>query len=85
MKLFIQGMRRSGTTIVFDILSQDRQLDLYYEPFSLGRKGALGGGSGIQKIDLMEKIRLSREHFIYKNDLPLSGMDFNSRRHQIHC
>ena len=70
-------MRRSGTTIVFDILSQDRRFDLYYEPFSLGRKGALGGGSGIQKIDLMEKIRLSREHFIYKNDLPLSGIDFN--------
>ena len=57
MKLFMQGMRRSGTTIIFDILSQDERLDLYYEPFSEGKVGSLGGGSGLQPVDLMEKIR----------------------------
>lgn len=63
MKLFMQGMRRSGTTISFDILSQDPRFDLWYEPFSQGKVGALGGGSGLQQIDLMEKIRAFRAEF----------------------
>ena len=37
MNVFMQGMRRSGTTIVYDILCQDKNLDLYYEPFAAGR------------------------------------------------
>jgi len=64
MNLIMQGMRRSGTTIIFDILSQDPRLDMYYEPFSLGKVGALGGGSGIQQVDLMQKIRDVRERFV---------------------
>lgn len=78
MKLFIQGLRRSATTIVYDILAQDGRLDCYYEPFAAGRKiGAMGGGSGIQKIDFMEKIRATRISFINQYKLPLSEADFN--------
>ena len=67
MNLFMQGMRRSGTTIVFDILSQDSRFDLHYEPLSAGRVGALGGGSKVQKLDLMEKTLQSREEFLREN------------------
>ena len=77
MKLFMQGMRRSGTTIMFDILSQDDRLDLYYEPFSQGNPGALGGGSGIQEVDLMEKIHRFRAEFIAKNGLSIDPTFFN--------
>ncbi len=77
MNLFMQGMRRSGTTIVFDILSQDKRFDMYYEPFSMGQKGALGGGSGIQQFDLMEKIRTLRKSFIESRGLSFSDGDFN--------
>ncbi len=63
MKVLMQGMRRSGTTIHFDILSRDPRFDLWYEPFSQGKVGALGGGSGIQQVDLMEKIREFRRDF----------------------
>lgn len=71
MKLFMQGMRRSGTTISFDILSQDPRFDLWYEPFSQGKVGALGGGSGIQQVDLMEKIRAFRAEFCARRNPPL--------------
>lgn len=63
VKIFIQGMRRSGTTILFDILSQDPRLDAYYEPFSITREGALGGGSGAQAIDFAARIRALREAY----------------------
>ena len=78
MNLFMQGMRRSGTTIVFDILSQDKRFDMYDEPFSMGHKGALGGGSGIQQFDLMEKIRTLRKSFIEsRGQESFSDGDFN--------
>ena len=63
----MQGMRRSGTTIVFDILSQDPRFDLHYEPLSAGRVGALGGGSGVQKLDLMDKTLQARKEFLREN------------------
>lgn len=69
MKLFMQGMRRSGTTIVFDCLSQDERLDLYYEPFSAINRGRLGGGSGMQQVDLMQKMDAFRRSFIENNRL----------------
>ena len=56
MKFFMQGMRRSATTVVYDLLSQDDRLDLYYEPYSVHGKVELGGGSGMQEIDHMAKI-----------------------------
>jgi len=62
-KIFIQGMRRSGTTILFDILSQDPRLDAYYEPFSITR-GVAGGGSGAQEVDFGARIRELRQAYV---------------------
>lgn len=77
MKFFMQGMRRSGTTIIFDCLSQDERLDLYYEPFSAAKRGANGGGSGMQKVDFMEKIAAFRTSFIEANRLDVDPSVFN--------
>ena len=44
MNVFIQGMRRSGTTILFDILWEDERFDCYYEPFAAAKKEVWGGG-----------------------------------------
>jgi hypothetical protein len=77
MKLFMQGMRRSGTTFSFDVLSQDPRLDLWYEPFSQGRVGALGGGSGIQQVDLMEKVRTYRRDFAASRVPPVDPDELN--------
>ena len=62
MKLFIQGMRRSGTTIVYDALLEDRGLRCLYEPFSHAR-AAPGGGSGMREDDLFAQVRALREEF----------------------
>ena len=77
MNLFMQGMRRSGTTIVFDALSRDPRFDAWYEPFSAGREGAMGGGSGIQQVDLMDRIRDHRLRFITEERLDLDPDAFN--------
>lgn len=63
MNVFMQGMRRSGTTIVYDILCQDKEFVNYYEPFAAAREGALGGGSGVQPVDLFSRIRTIRAEF----------------------
>lgn len=62
MNLLIQGMRRSGTTIVYDALLEDRQLRCLYEPFSHAR-AAVGGGSGMREQDLFADVRALREEF----------------------
>ena len=78
MDLIMQGMRRSGTTIVYDVLSQDPAFDAcYYEPFSKGKVGALGGGSGVQPRDLMNGVRKKREQIIASSAEPLVDDDFN--------
>lgn len=58
----IQGMRRSGTTIVYDALLEDPSLRCFYEPFSHAR-AAVGGGSGVREDDLFAQVRALREQF----------------------
>jgi hypothetical protein len=62
VKLFIQGMRRSGTTILYDALLEDPALRCFYEPFSHAR-AAVGGGSGMREQDLFADVRELREQF----------------------
>jgi hypothetical protein len=62
MSLFIQGMRRSGTTIVYDALLEDPGLRCFYEPFT-SSKAAVGGGSGLRGEDLFAEVRALREEF----------------------
>lgn len=66
MNIFMQGMRRSGTTICFDILKEDPFLDCYYEPLAAANKPAIGGGSGERTQDFFEKIRRIRADFLKK-------------------
>ena len=60
--IFIQGMRRSGTTILYDLISADPLLRCFYEPLAAGRP-AIGGGSGLRDIDLFADVRDAREEF----------------------
>lgn len=62
MNIFVQGMRRSGTTILYDIFLEDREIDCYYEPLAAARE-TIGGGSGVRDFDLFEKVRSVREAF----------------------
>ncbi|MBD3307304.1 hypothetical protein GF339_12760 [candidate division KSB3 bacterium] len=80
MNVFIQGMRRSGTTILFDIFWEDPAVDCYYEPLAAGKKQVLGGGSGMRaSVDYFENIRHYRHRFMQQySDPDLTTMeDFN--------
>ena len=62
MNLFIQGMRRSGTTILYDALVEDPELRLFYEPLR-EEKVTVGGGSGARDTDAFAETRELREEF----------------------
>ncbi len=64
MTLILQGMRRSGTTIVYDALDQDPDLTLWYEPLAAAKAPAIGGGSGAREIDVFERLRAARASFM---------------------
>ncbi len=65
--VFAQGMRRSGTTIVFDLMLEDSRFDCFYEPFAAS-KPTFGGGSAMREsTDLFENIRAARAEFARKN------------------
>lgn len=61
MKVFVQGMRRSGTTVVFDVLCQEPRFDPWYEPFGPAKGGHRGGGSGLQDVEFAVRTRALRE------------------------
>ena len=50
MTILIQGMRRSGTTILYDAMLEDPQLKCFYEPFREDTETP-GGGSGARESD----------------------------------
>lgn len=66
MNVFIQGMRRSGTTILFDLFWEDGSFNCYYEPLAAAKTEAIGGGSGVHSVDYFEKVRECRKAFILK-------------------
>ncbi|MGF1656387.1 MAG: sulfotransferase [Verrucomicrobiales bacterium] len=62
--IFAQGMRRAGTTILFDLMLEDAQCTCFYEPLAQG-KPTLGGGSGVHSDrDLFCNVREQRELFL---------------------
>jgi hypothetical protein len=63
LKIAIQGMRRSSTTFLFDLLLADGRFNGFYEPLAAARKPAVGGGSKISSTDFFENIRAAREAF----------------------
>ncbi|MBM4054284.1 MAG: sulfotransferase [Planctomycetes bacterium] len=66
MNIFMQGMRRSGTTIAFDILWEDGRFNCYYEPLSTAIDDTLGGGSRMRQVDFYENVRKCRASFMKK-------------------
>jgi hypothetical protein len=62
MKLFVLGLRRSGTTILYDALREDPGLRCHYEPLREEAE-TIGGGSGARDEDLFADTRRERERF----------------------
>jgi Sulfotransferase family len=62
VNLFIQGMRRSGTTILYDALLEDPDLRCFYEPLR-EQDATVGGGSGARPGDAFAETRALRERF----------------------
>lgn len=63
MQIIITGMRRSGTTILYDVLYGDKQLDAYYEPLGVSQR-TIGGGSGVRGVTYFDKLRSARMKFL---------------------
>ena len=66
MKIAAQGMRRSGTTAVYDAFVQTGLFACFYEPLAAA-KPSLGGGSGIRQVDAFVSVRESRHRFLATN------------------
>lgn len=62
MNLFVIGMRRSGTTILHDVLREDPGLRCHYEPLREEAE-TIGGGSGARDEDLFADTRAQRARF----------------------
>lgn len=64
LTVFAQGMRRSGTTVLYDLLLECGDFACFYEPLAAGKR-APGGGSGLHgERDLFEPLRRAREAFL---------------------
>jgi hypothetical protein len=62
VNLFCCGLRRSGTTILYDALGEDPELRCWYEPLREEAE-TVGGGSGARDVDLGAEMRALRERF----------------------
>lgn len=60
--ILIQGMRRSGTTILYDALLEDPELECFYEPWR-EESDTPGGGSGARETDPFSQTRELRKRF----------------------
>jgi hypothetical protein len=81
VNLFIQGMRRSGTTILYDALVEDPELRLFYEPLR-EEKVTVGGGSGARETDAFAETREIRAAFGAERfaDVPLEEFNWGGPR-----
>ncbi len=76
MPILIQGMRRSGTTILYDALLEDPELKCFYEP--LREDGETpGGGSGARESDPFAETRELRKRFAADRYPELEIEEFN--------
>jgi hypothetical protein len=76
VNLFVQGMRRSGTTILYDALLEDRELRPFYEPLR-EQKVSVGGGSGARSEDAFGPTGALREAFRRERYPHLDISEFN--------
>lgn len=73
MTILIQGMRRSGTTILYDALLEDPHLQCYYEPLREDTETP-GGGSNARESDPFAETRALR---IAYRDANFPGLDID--------
>lgn len=76
MTILIQGMRRSGTTILYDAMLEDPQLKCFYEPFREDTETP-GGGSGARESDPFAETRALRAAFAAEHYPDLDIGEFN--------
>ncbi len=76
MHLFIQGMRRSGTTILHDAVLADPEIRSFYEPLR-EEDVTEGGGSGAREGDAFAETRALREEFRRTNYPKIPAEEFN--------
>lgn len=62
--LIIIGMRRTGTTILFDAFVRDSRFVTLYEPLRIGDDAVYGGGSGSHDVDLHADVRAIAATFL---------------------
>ena len=72
--LILQGMRRSGTTITYDALTQDPDLTCWYEPLAAANQAAVGGGSGARDVDALAELRAAQDVFFVEKNLEPSDV-----------
>ena len=76
MNLWVIGLRRSGTTILYDALGEDPELRRFYEPLREEAE-TIGGGSGARDEDVFAETRELRERFRAERYPELQTDDFN--------
>jgi hypothetical protein len=76
VNLFVQGMRRSGTTILYDALLEDPELRCFYEPLR-EQKVSVGGGSSARDDDSFGETGRLREEFRRERYPSLDISEFN--------
>jgi Sulfotransferase family len=81
VNLFIQGMRRSGTTILYDALRADPKLNCFYEPLR-EENVTEGGGSGAREGDAFAATRALRTAFrdAHYPNLPIEEFNWGGPR-----
>jgi hypothetical protein len=76
MNLFVCGLRRSGTTILYDALREDPDLACFYEPLR-EQEPTIGGGSGARDEDAFAETRERRDAFRAEHYPELQAELFN--------
>jgi len=81
MSILIQGMRRSGTTILYDALLEDPELHCFYEPLRENTETP-GGGSDARETDPFAETKALREAYAAANhpDLPIDEFNWGGPR-----
>lgn len=74
--ILIQGMRRSGTTILYDAILEDPDLQCFYEPLREDTDTP-GGGSGARKTDPFAETRALRRAYRDAHHPDLELGEFN--------
>jgi Sulfotransferase family len=84
VNLFIQGMRRSGTTILYDALQADPDLNCFYEPLR-EENVTEGGGSGARQGDAFAETRGLRTAFrdAHYPGLPIEEFNWGGPRNPL--